>query len=888
MVTVAGQSSTAVQYDYQALVAPPVVAAVRTLSGSLAGGTLVELEGTGFGTNATVFLFARDRQGVLTGDRLECVWRGIPGVSCTNDVIRCLSPPADGAVAAYDIVVETDGLLTTYAGGKWSYFSPNIATLSPSSVPASPPHGTNLSIVGTNFGSVAGAVTVGGSPAVCPWWTDSVLTCVAPPGASRYAVQVLAASGKGSVTKHLTYRPPVVTGVSLTHVPTRGGVLLTVLGAGFGSPVLPVSVWLVQGSSVNGAPRSASRVGDAQEGTAPWELRGSVLCPVTTGLNGTTGSSSSDSGGVSAGDMGTGSGDTGGTVPVNSPNQLSCAVPPGAGVTWFPVAVNQDPTGNWRTSGIDAGSSQDVFIDYLPPRLDDVQTLLEWSPPVAAALAVDHTAPPPNTTSPQPVPGRQPARGGFPLLARGANFGPSAPTVTVGGLPCPVLASSHEYLVCQSPARVLGVPPVVRVEQAGQLSGEVPFAYDAPRVEAVQPRTLAAVEGGGETRPALLIRGVNFGVRYAEGLPTHHSITVGQVVCDRVVWVSDDQLGCSLPPVEFLAGPYPLVVNVSGSVSAAVTLAMACPVGTFGGPGEACQSCPQGAFCTGGEEEPRATPGYYPLGRTQFVQCTPLEACLGGTSAVAVGAGPGNGSGSGNGSTSDVTGGGGLGCSRHYTGSRCGACAPGAYRLRGECKGCPNTAWLLFVSYPLGILGAVLVAMYLSKKRINMSGLSLGVVRASAVCHPSIKQPSTSLTGSAAASAGALCRKWPANLMLLRCNFTLCGLTHTPVTPHTPHPTPEHLPHQDFLQVLSMFASLDMHWPPSVKDTYNAVSLVNFNLELTAPECSVSLGYEAKWYVRNPQGLSASRPVPAVVTQGMEARATCVPVQHHRARPLLL
>ncbi len=54
--------------------------------------------------------------------------------------------------------------------------------------------------------------------------------------------------------------------------------------------------------------------------------------------------------------------------------------------------------------------------------------------------------------------------------------------------------------------------------------------------------------------------------------------------------------------------------------------------------------------------------------------------------------------------------------------------------------------------------------------------------------------------------------------------------------------------HQDFLQVISMLSALDMHWPPSVKETYNAVSLANFNLELAAPECSVSIGYEAKWW----------------------------------------
>ena len=52
---------------------------------------------------------------------------------------------------------------------------------------------------------------------------------------------------------------------------------------------------------------------------------------------------------------------------------------------------------------------------------------------------------------------------------------------------------------------------------------------------------------------------------------------------------------------------------------------------------------------------------------------------------------------------------------------------------------------------------------------------------------------------------------------------------------------------QDFLQVLSMFAGFGFHWPPAVKALYNAFSLINFNFELLAPECSVSINYEAKW-----------------------------------------
>ena len=54
-------------------------------------------------------------------------------------------------------------------------------------------------------------------------------------------------------------------------------------------------------------------------------------------------------------------------------------------------------------------------------------------------------------------------------------------------------------------------------------------------------------------------------------------------------------------------------------------------------------------------------------------------------------------------------------------------------------------------------------------------------------------------------------------------------------------------PSQDFMQVLSMFAGMGFEWPPLIKGIFNAFSLVNFNFELLAPECSVSLNFEAKW-----------------------------------------
>ena len=59
------------------------------------------------------------------------------------------------------------------------------------------------------------------------------------------------------------------------------------------------------------------------------------------------------------------------------------------------------------------------------------------------------------------------------------------------------------------------------------------------------------------------------------------------------------------------------------------------------------------------------------------------------------------------------------------------------------------------------------------------------------------------------------------------------------------HPTRPSV--QDFMQVLSMFGGFGFEWPPIIKGIFNVFSVINFNFELLAPECSVSLNFEAKW-----------------------------------------
>ena len=52
----------------------------------------------------------------------------------------------------------------------------------------------------------------------------------------------------------------------------------------------------------------------------------------------------------------------------------------------------------------------------------------------------------------------------------------------------------------------------------------------------------------------------------------------------------------------------------------------------------------------------------------------------------------------------------------------------------------------------------------------------------------------------------------------------------------------------DYFQILSIFASTNVAWPPSLQHVYHAFSLFSFNLlNIFPPECSVSVAYETQW-----------------------------------------
>jgi hypothetical protein len=87
-VSVAGIASLlGASYDYQVLIRPPRIDSVVPLVGHVPGGDEVTLTGSGFG-DASVYFVERRVDLTVTGVRGECVWRGIPGMSCNDTFIR--------------------------------------------------------------------------------------------------------------------------------------------------------------------------------------------------------------------------------------------------------------------------------------------------------------------------------------------------------------------------------------------------------------------------------------------------------------------------------------------------------------------------------------------------------------------------------------------------------------------------------------------------------------------------------------------------------------------------------------------------------------------------------------------------------------------------------
>mgnify|MGYP005991323017 CR=1 FL=1 len=81
-----------------------------------------------------------------------------------------------------------------------------------------------------------------------------------------------------------------------------------------------------------------------------------------------------------------------------------------------------------------------------------------------------------------------------------------------------------------------------------------------------------------------------------------------------------------------------------------------------------------------------------------FLKCEPAEACLGNNT-----------------------------CAEGYTDFRCSKCAKKFYRFDGECRPCPDRAWLPLVMFVCGIMFIGAFGFWLNRKNINLALMSISV-----------------------------------------------------------------------------------------------------------------------------------------------------------------
>lgn len=115
--------------------------------------------------------------------------------------------------------------------------------------------------------------------------------------------------------------------------------------------------------------------------------------------------------------------------------------------------------------------------------------------------------------------------------------------------------------------------------------------------------------------------------------------------------------------------------------------------------GPLCLACPPGGICSdSGDKMPINAKGFFPVGNSTFISCSPPSACPEGISAKSV----------------EVD----FSCAEGYKGTRCGQCSSGYYRVAEFCEKCPSTELDLALVIPLAlvILGILLFVMIMIRR----------------------------------------------------------------------------------------------------------------------------------------------------------------------------
>jgi hypothetical protein len=220
-----GSVSLAGGYTY---LAAPTISTVLPNAGPIAGGQVVTITGTNFGT--------------VKADVTVAFGGSAATVDAVTDTAITVTtgPRAAGVV---NVVVTAKGGTATKTNA-YTYSTADPPTISNISPSAGPTGGNQtVTITGTNYGTAANtAVTFDSIPGNVTNVTPNTITVTTPAHAAG-GVTVLVSAPGGTVSTSYTYlAAPTITGVSPALGKTAGGTFVTISGTNFGTVLASVTV----------------------------------------------------------------------------------------------------------------------------------------------------------------------------------------------------------------------------------------------------------------------------------------------------------------------------------------------------------------------------------------------------------------------------------------------------------------------------------------------------------------------------------------------------------------------------------------------------------------------------------------------------------------------
>jgi hypothetical protein len=453
----------------------PTVGGVNIPAGALAGGTAIQITGTGFLASPTVT---------------------IGGAVCnvtasTATTVDCITGAA--VAGTYAITVTNyDAQFATLAAAYTYQPAPSIAGLLPAT--GSTAGGTLITINGADFIATP-TVTIGGAACAGVTWVNAnQLTCTHPAGAAG-AANVVVTNPDGQLDTSVggfTYvPPPTVTSITPAVGAAAGGALVTIAGTNF----LAGATITVDGVACTPGTITAT----------------SIICNVGAGT-------ATGPGAVVVTNPDTQAGTLAASFEYLDPPTVTIAAPT-VGFSVGGTSVTITGTNFYAGASVSFGGSACAVTAETPPTsitcttsahadglVNIVVTNIDGQAGTGVGLYTYEGAP----TITSIVPAGGSTAGGNVITINGTNFRntPADPTVTIDGNPCaPLTYVGTTQVTCSAPAGTIGAKDLVLTNadtQSATATGG--YLYAAPPTISTITPTVGASAGG----TAVVIDGTDF------------------------------------------------------------------------------------------------------------------------------------------------------------------------------------------------------------------------------------------------------------------------------------------------------------------------------------------------------------------------------------------